>query len=177
MFGISPGNLFDVDSFAKRSLIISSVAAAIGLSVDVWFIFAYSGADVRKFHVSLPSPLRTCDVYDTDHWAIDARGGYLWLVLLLFPLITSTPRRTHHLRPRPGRLPLRRRLGGLAHCGARDVRDRWCVSEPTVHRVWLSSPRTVSRVDATWALVGDILCWEPVTGCFCAQPSQSSCHD
>jgi hypothetical protein len=53
VFGFSPGNLFDVDSFAKRSLIISSLAAAIGLFVDVWFIFAYSGADVRKFHVSL----------------------------------------------------------------------------------------------------------------------------
>jgi hypothetical protein len=50
VFGFSPGNLFNVDSFAKRSLIISSVAAAIGLFVDVWFIFAYSGADVRKFH-------------------------------------------------------------------------------------------------------------------------------
>ncbi|KAH9013200.1 hypothetical protein EDB85DRAFT_2158390 [Lactarius pseudohatsudake] len=38
----------------KCVLIISSVASAIGLFVDVWFILAYSGADVRKFHVSLP---------------------------------------------------------------------------------------------------------------------------
>ncbi|KAH9958944.1 hypothetical protein BC827DRAFT_532162 [Russula dissimulans] len=49
VFGFSPGNLFAVDSFAKRSLIISSIAAAIGLFIDAWFIFAYSGADVRKF--------------------------------------------------------------------------------------------------------------------------------
>ncbi|KAF8262783.1 hypothetical protein EI94DRAFT_1742765 [Lactarius quietus] len=49
VFGFSSGDLFQVDSFAKRALIISSVAAAIGLFVDVWFIFAYSGADVRKF--------------------------------------------------------------------------------------------------------------------------------
>jgi hypothetical protein len=56
VFGFSPGNLFNVDSFAKRSLIISSVAAAIGLFVDVWFIFAYSGADVRKFQVSYTCP-------------------------------------------------------------------------------------------------------------------------
>jgi hypothetical protein len=57
VFGFSPGNIFNVDSFAKRSLIISSVAAAIGLFVDVWFIFAYSGADIHKFRVSLPLPL------------------------------------------------------------------------------------------------------------------------
>jgi hypothetical protein len=55
VFGFSSGTLFSVDSFAKRSLIISTVAAAIGLFVDVWFIFAYSGADVRKFNVSSPS--------------------------------------------------------------------------------------------------------------------------
>ena len=52
VFGFSPGNLFNVDSIAKRALIISSVAAAIGLFVVIWFIFAYSGADVRKFQVS-----------------------------------------------------------------------------------------------------------------------------
>ena len=55
MFGFSSGDLFKVDNFAKRALIISSVAAAIGLFVDVWFIFAYSGADVRKFQVSCPA--------------------------------------------------------------------------------------------------------------------------
>jgi hypothetical protein len=59
VFGFSSDKLFSVDSLAKRSLIISSVAAAIGLFVDVWFIFAYSGADVRKFHVSSHSP--TCE--------------------------------------------------------------------------------------------------------------------
>jgi hypothetical protein len=51
VFGFSPGSILNVDSIAKRSLIISSVAAAIGLVIDVWFIFAYSGADVRKFQV------------------------------------------------------------------------------------------------------------------------------
>jgi hypothetical protein len=62
VFGFSPGNLFAVDSFAKRSLIISSIAAAIGLFIDAWFIFAYSGADVRKFQVSLSSSiLPTCN--------------------------------------------------------------------------------------------------------------------
>ena len=61
VLGYSSGNLFGVDSFAKRSLIISTVAAAIGLFVDVWFIFAYSGADVRKFHVSSHTLLPTCE--------------------------------------------------------------------------------------------------------------------
>ncbi|KAI0299943.1 hypothetical protein BC826DRAFT_719646 [Russula brevipes] len=49
VFGFSPDNLFSVDSIAKRSLIISSMAAAIGLLIDIWFIFAYSGADACKF--------------------------------------------------------------------------------------------------------------------------------
>ena len=48
MFGFSPGNFFNLDSVARRSLITSSLAAAIGLFIDVWFIFAYSGANVRK---------------------------------------------------------------------------------------------------------------------------------
>jgi hypothetical protein len=54
VFGFSPGNIINVDNVAKRSLIISSVAAAIGLFIDVWFIFAYSGADIRKFQVTPP---------------------------------------------------------------------------------------------------------------------------
>jgi len=61
VFGFSPGNLFNVESVAKRSLIISSVAAAIGLFVDIWFIFAYSGADVRKFQASPHPPLHPMD--------------------------------------------------------------------------------------------------------------------
>lgn len=61
VFGFSSGTLFSVDSFAKRSLIISTVAAAIGLFVDVWFIFAYSGADVRKFNVSSHTLLPNCE--------------------------------------------------------------------------------------------------------------------
>jgi hypothetical protein len=54
-------------------------------------------------------------------------------------------------------------VDSLAHRSARDVLDHGCVSKPAVHRVWLPSPRIVSRVDAAWGLAGDILCWEPVT--------------
>lgn len=86
MFGFTPGTLLNVDNFAKRSLIISSVAAAIGLFVDIWFIFAYSGADVRKFQVS---PLSLCiltyEVYGTDHGqqtlAVDIYGSYFFFSL------------------------------------------------------------------------------------------------
>ncbi|THH10528.1 hypothetical protein EW146_g8347 [Bondarzewia mesenterica] len=49
VFGFSPGTLFGVDTFAKRAVTISSIASGIGLATDAWFIFAYSGADVRKF--------------------------------------------------------------------------------------------------------------------------------
>lgn len=77
VFGFSSGTLFSVDSFAKRSLIISTVAAAIGLFVDVWFIFAYSSADVRKFHML----------------AVDIYGSYFFFALSsrlpLVALITS----------------------------------------------------------------------------------------
>ncbi|KAH9013664.1 hypothetical protein EDB84DRAFT_1568564 [Lactarius hengduanensis] len=65
VFGFSSGNLFDVDSIAKRALIISSIAAAIGLFVDVWFILAYSGADVRKFQTL----------------AVDIYGSYFFFAL------------------------------------------------------------------------------------------------
>ncbi|KAH9035660.1 hypothetical protein EDB85DRAFT_856967 [Lactarius pseudohatsudake] len=58
VFGFSSGNLFGVDSVAKRALSISSVASALGLFVDVWLIFVYSGADGRKFQVSLLPFLR-----------------------------------------------------------------------------------------------------------------------
>ncbi|KAH9056885.1 hypothetical protein EDB87DRAFT_1634096 [Lactarius vividus] len=65
VFGFSSGNLFNVDSVAKRALIISSIAAAIGLLVDVWFILAYSGADVRKF----------------QSLAVDLYGSYFFFAL------------------------------------------------------------------------------------------------
>jgi len=65
VFGFSSGNMFGLDSFAKRSLIISTVGAAIGLFVDVLFIFAYSSADVRKF--------RTL--------AVDIYGSYFFFAL------------------------------------------------------------------------------------------------
>ncbi|KAH9046995.1 hypothetical protein EDB83DRAFT_2404287 [Lactarius deliciosus] len=65
VFGFSSGNLFDVDSVAKRALIISSVASALGLFVDVWLIFIYSGGDGRKFQTL----------------AVDLYGSYFFFAL------------------------------------------------------------------------------------------------
>ncbi|KAH8992942.1 hypothetical protein EDB92DRAFT_2113960 [Lactarius akahatsu] len=65
VFGFSSGNLFDVDSVAKRALRISSVASALGLFVDVWLIFVYSGADGRKF----------------QSLAVDLYGSYFFFAL------------------------------------------------------------------------------------------------
>ncbi|KAI0246614.1 hypothetical protein BJV78DRAFT_1157748 [Lactifluus subvellereus] len=62
VFGYSENH---VDSVAKRFLIISCVAAAIGLFINAWFIFAYSGADVRK--------LQTL--------AVDIYGSYFFFAL------------------------------------------------------------------------------------------------
>ncbi|KAH9013663.1 hypothetical protein EDB84DRAFT_1444178 [Lactarius hengduanensis] len=65
VFGFSSGNLFGVDSVAKRALSISSVASALGLFVDVWLIFVYSGADGRKFQTL----------------AVDLYGSYFFFAL------------------------------------------------------------------------------------------------
>ncbi|KAH9988216.1 hypothetical protein BJV77DRAFT_758978 [Russula vinacea] len=81
--GLSSDPLFIVNDFAKRSLTISSVTAAIGFFADVCFISVSSGVDVRKF--------RTL--------AMDVDGSYF-----LLPLIMSTPVFAHRHPPRPGRL-------------------------------------------------------------------------
>lgn len=51
VFGFSPDAIFGVDTFAKRAVTVSSIAAGIGIGIDAWFLFAYSGADVRKFQI------------------------------------------------------------------------------------------------------------------------------
>jgi len=166
VFGFSPGNLFNVDSIAKRSLIISSVAAAIGLFIDVWFILAYSGADVRKFQVShrclssFPPAKRTvltifyCDIH------ADARGGHLRLVFLLRALFAPTSRRALRRCPRPRRLPRRHGVDCVARRGARHVHIGGRAGQLAVYCVRLPPPRTGPRVDAAWGLAGCGLCWE-----------------
>jgi hypothetical protein len=77
-----------VDNFAKRALIISSVASAIGLFVDIWFIFAYSGADARKFQVRfLPSCKRKhFTARNAQSLALDY-DSYFFSLSSLLPLV------------------------------------------------------------------------------------------
>ncbi|KIJ60040.1 hypothetical protein HYDPIDRAFT_170453 [Hydnomerulius pinastri MD-312] len=49
VFGFSSGSLFPVDLLAQRSIAIGSIASAIGLSVDAWFLLVYNGVDSAKF--------------------------------------------------------------------------------------------------------------------------------
>jgi hypothetical protein len=64
----SRGNRLNAD--AKCALIISSVAAAIGLLVDVWYIFAYTGADALEF----------------EFLAVNRYGSIFFILLSLLPL-------------------------------------------------------------------------------------------
>ncbi|OAX36532.1 hypothetical protein K503DRAFT_744218 [Rhizopogon vinicolor AM-OR11-026] len=49
VFGFSSGSLFSVDSFARSSIAIGSVASGIGLAIDGWFLLVYGGANATKF--------------------------------------------------------------------------------------------------------------------------------
>ncbi len=51
--GFSPDSLVNIDSLAERALIVSSIAAAIGLFVDVLFVSVYLSASVQRFQVGL----------------------------------------------------------------------------------------------------------------------------
>lgn len=172
VFGFSPDSLFGVDSIAKRSLIISSMAAAIGLFIDVWFIFAYSGADACKFQVSSRTPL--LKVYGSLPPIVgkDALLGSLRLVLLLRTLFTPTHHRALRRRPWPRCFPRHHCVDCVAHRGTRHVRAHGCADKSAVHCVRFSSFCTVSRVDVARGLVGSSLLWEPDPGSFRAQPGQ-----
>ncbi|KAJ8596562.1 hypothetical protein M405DRAFT_856328 [Rhizopogon salebrosus TDB-379] len=49
VFGFSSGSLFSVDSFARHSIALGSVASGIGLVIDGWFLLIYGGASSEKF--------------------------------------------------------------------------------------------------------------------------------
>ncbi|KAF9227051.1 hypothetical protein BS17DRAFT_774855 [Gyrodon lividus] len=65
VFGFSSGSLFTVDSIAKRAIAIGSIASGIGLSIDAWFLLAYSGATAAKF----------------QKMALDVYGKYLFFCI------------------------------------------------------------------------------------------------
>ena len=171
VIGFSPGNLFIIDSFAKRSLIISSVAAAIGLVVDVWFIFAYSGANVYKFQVSPTlSLILICKPYSSDDLLLwmctDARDGRIRHILFLRTLVTLAPRCARRRCPRARRIPVCYCMDRVARRGARHVRIHGRAGQPAVHRVWLPPPRSGFRVDPARGVVGCTLFWEQCSGDF-----------
>lgn len=56
VLGFSHDNIFPVDTVAKRALIVSSIAAALGIVFDAWFLLAYSNTSGRRFQVR-PSSL------------------------------------------------------------------------------------------------------------------------
>ncbi|KAI0319947.1 hypothetical protein OF83DRAFT_1169738 [Amylostereum chailletii] len=49
VLGFSHDNLFPVDTVAKRALIVSSIAAALGIVFDAWFLLAYGNTSGRRF--------------------------------------------------------------------------------------------------------------------------------
>ena len=55
VFGFSSGDtIFSVDdSIVKRSIVIGSIAAGLGIVIDAWLLFRYSGSSVQKFQVCL----------------------------------------------------------------------------------------------------------------------------
>lgn len=51
VFGFSQGTLYEIDSLALRCVTFGSIAAAVGLVADIWFLVSYGGADPVKFEV------------------------------------------------------------------------------------------------------------------------------
>lgn len=54
VFGFAPDIIFSVDSAAKKAIAISAVTSAIGLVLDFWYQFLYSGVTAAKFRVCPP---------------------------------------------------------------------------------------------------------------------------
>ncbi|KAG1806104.1 uncharacterized protein BJ212DRAFT_1389562 [Suillus subaureus] len=49
VFGFSSSSLFSVNTFARSSIALGSVASGIGIAIDGWFLLVYSGANAKKF--------------------------------------------------------------------------------------------------------------------------------
>ncbi|TFY76652.1 hypothetical protein EWM64_g7361 [Hericium alpestre] len=82
IFGFSPDAIFSLDGPAKRSVTVSSIACAIGLFIDMWLIFAYSGADVQKFQTL------AVDLYSSwFFFALTSRLPLLALVVAVLALV------------------------------------------------------------------------------------------
>ncbi|KAF8957702.1 hypothetical protein BDZ97DRAFT_1951081 [Flammula alnicola] len=49
IFSISPGSIFNVDSYARGAITTSSIASGLGIACHVWFLLRYNWADLRTF--------------------------------------------------------------------------------------------------------------------------------
>ncbi|KAF8880094.1 hypothetical protein CPB84DRAFT_1851933 [Gymnopilus junonius] len=49
VFSISPGSIFNVDSWAKSAIATSSIASGLGIACDAWFLLRYGWADLPTF--------------------------------------------------------------------------------------------------------------------------------
>ena len=98
MFGFAPDIIFSVDSAAKRAIAISAVTSAIGLVLNFWYQFLYSGVTAAKFEVCQPSRLfvvyRNTKSYTYKVQARDTFDSYFFFCLCcrlpsFFMLISS----------------------------------------------------------------------------------------
>jgi hypothetical protein len=75
--------LFSVDSFARSSIALGSVASGIGLAIDGWFLLIYGGADSKKFQV-IPRCTyqpKNITLIVTQKHARDIYGKYLFFCI------------------------------------------------------------------------------------------------
>ncbi|EDQ98372.1 uncharacterized protein LACBIDRAFT_336018 [Laccaria bicolor S238N-H82] len=49
VFSISPGSLFDVNSYARSAIATSSIASGLGIACDAWFLLRCNWADLQTF--------------------------------------------------------------------------------------------------------------------------------
>jgi hypothetical protein len=81
VFGFSSSSLFSVNTFAQSSIALGSVASGIGLAIDGWFLLVYSGANAKKFQVSLNCACRNIMLRAAQKLARDLYGKYLFFCI------------------------------------------------------------------------------------------------
>jgi hypothetical protein len=81
VFGFSSGSLFSVDSFARHSIALGSVASGIGLAIDGWFLLIYGGASSEKFQVIPRCTYQNIILIVIQKHARDIYGKYLFFCI------------------------------------------------------------------------------------------------
>ena len=76
---------FTIDDFSLGAVTIGAIAAGLGMAMDAWFFFLFSGADVAKFKVRLRPAIPECAYIDrilTQRLAKDVYGTYFFFCLV-----------------------------------------------------------------------------------------------